>query len=176
MHSHFSIAYIAHVSGFQSRLRGLSFSLSLSLSLCYNTGGVRDVKREIEYGDELKVMNKFGLERDDLNFRCPSTILNSMADEISSDWPMIGPALDVSTEELKSITQDCSHSSPKQKATATLDAWAEKKGREATCLKLAEALHKCKNISTLEKFYEEVKREVEKRCDTRTLPAQLVRG
>ena len=134
------------------------------------------MNREIESGDELKVMNKFGLENDDLNFRCPSTILNSMAGEISSDWPMIEQALDVSTEELKSIPQDCFHSSPKQIAADMLDAWAEEKGREATCLKLAEALHKCKNISTLEKFYEEVKCEVEKRCDTRTLPAQLVRG
>ena len=134
------------------------------------------MKRKIESREEteLKVMNKFGLERDDLKFRCPSRVLHSIAGEMIDDWPMIGQSLDVSTEELKSISQDPSHSSPKQKAVAMLDAWAKEKGREATCLKLAEALHKCKKISTLEKFCKDVKPEVEKRRDITTLPAQLV--
>ena len=134
------------------------------------------MKRKIESGeeDELKVMNKFGLERDDLKFRCPSRVLNSIAGEMIDDWPMVGQALDVSTEKLKSIPQDPSHSSPKQKAVAMLDAWAKEKGREATCLKLAEALYKCKKISTLEKFCEEVKTEVKKSRDMTTLPAQPV--
>ena len=134
------------------------------------------MKRKIESGEEteLKVMNKFGLERDDLNFRCPSSIFNSIVGEIIDDWPMVGQVLDVSTRKLKSIPQDHSHASPKQKAAAMLDAWAEEKGKEATCLKLAEALHKCKKISTLEKFCEEVKPEVKKRRDMTTLPALLV--
>ena len=134
------------------------------------------MKRKIESGeeDELKVMNKFGLERDDLKFRCPSRVLNSIAGEIIDDWPMVGQALDVSTEELKSIPHSHSHASPKQKAVAMLDAWAKGKGREATCLKLSEALYKCKKISTLEKFCEDVKPEVDKRRDMTTLPAQLV--
>ena len=125
------------------------------------------MKRKTVSGEEIerkeqKVMNKFDLERDDLKFRCPSNILNSIAGEIVDDWNMIGRELDVSTKVLKSIPLNRFLNSPEEQAVAMLDAWAEEKGREATCLKLANVLLKRNKISTLENFCELVKLEVDK--------------
>ena len=125
------------------------------------------MKRKTVSGEEIErkeqnVMNKFDLERDDLKFRCPCSISNSIAGEIVDDWRMIGCELDVSSKVLKSIPLNRDLHSPEEQAVAMLDAWAEEKGREATCLKLANVLLKRNKISTLENFCELVKLEVDK--------------
>ena len=125
------------------------------------------MKRKSVSGEESerkkqKVINQFDLERDDLNFICPSNILNSIAGEIVDDWNMIGRELGVSTKVLKSIPLNRDLHSPEEQAVAMLDAWAKEKGREATCLKLANVLLKRNKISTLENFCELVKLEVDK--------------
>ena len=125
------------------------------------------MKRKSVSGEESerkkqKVINQFDLERDDLNFICPSNILNSIAGEIVDDWRMIGCELGVSSKVLKSIPLNRFLNSPEEQAVAMLDAWAEEKGREATCLKLANVLLKRNKISTLENFCELVKLEVDK--------------
>ena len=118
------------------------------------------MKRERESGEENDrkkpiVMNKFGFERDDL--KCPRRIYNRIACEIVDDWNMIGRLLDVSHKALTSIRQDLSLNSSEERAAAMLDTWVEEKGRDATCLKLAEVLLERKHISTLEKFCKLVK-------------------
>ena len=93
----------------------------------------------------------FGLNEEDLDIKCPREIINKIAGEILGDWNAVGNELDVSKRRLNVIRCDHTLSGPEQKAFALLDAWTEEKGRAgATCLKLAEALHRRTMTSTIE--------------------------
>ena len=92
-----------------------------------------------------------GLKEKDLDIKCPREIINKLAGEILGDWNAVGNELDVSKRRLKAIHHDHTLSGPEQKAFALLDAWTEEKGRAgATCLKLAEALHRRTMTDTIE--------------------------
>ena len=106
------------------------------------------------------VLKTFGLERKNLSdIRCPRDIIDSIAGELigDSEWYFVARALEVSDKSLKSIHDDHTLTSLERKAVAALDAWAEEKGSEATCLKLAKALHDRKKRSTLESLFKKVK-------------------
>ena len=107
-------------------------------------------------GDVLRI---YDLKEDDLNFKCPRKILNKLAGEIIVGWYMVGRELGVSKKGLNAIRYDHTLSGPEEKAVGLLDAWTAEKGREATCLKLAEALHRRKMTSTIEILCEMVEPE-----------------
>ena len=104
------------------------------------------------------VLKAFDLESQDLEFICPSKIRGSIAGELikNSEWSHLVRELDVSDKGLDSIHEDRTLS-PEGKAVAALNVWAEEKGREATCLKLAEALHARIKTNTLESLCKKVK-------------------
>ena len=103
------------------------------------------------------VLNKhFDLESKDLDFRCPLNVRDRIVGELVGDWYVVGRTLNVSVSKLNSIRDNHTLPKPEDKAVAALDAWDEEKGSEATCLKLAEALHYHKKISTLEILCKEV--------------------
>ena len=110
--------------------------------------------------DKLKSL---GLEKEDLNFKCPRDVLTSIAGEFIGQWNLVGRALGVSDPALRSIPLNCTITSPEEEVTAMFDAWDQQKGREATCLKLAEVLYGRTMTATLELFCEKVKPEVAKR-------------
>ena len=102
------------------------------------------------------VLKERGLERKDLDIKCPRDIRDSIADEIIVDGYHVGRTLNVSDTRLNSIRRNTSFTEPKDKAVAYLDAWAEEHGSGATCLKLAEALEAHIKTSTLECLCEKV--------------------
>ena len=104
------------------------------------------------------VLERFGLEKQDLDFHCPPTIGFKIAvrPELIGNWYIIGRTLEVSVGKLKSIRDNHTLPKPEDKAIAALDVWDEEKGSKATCLKLAEALYDYKMISVLEFLCEEV--------------------
>ena len=117
------------------------------------------------------VLKYFGLEKQDLDFHCPPTIGFKIAvrPELIGNWYIIGRTLDVSLGKLDSIRDDhVTRPSPVLKAVGALDAWDVEYGSEATCLKLAEALHHHKIISVLEFLCEEVKVYLEKTSESAT--------
>ena len=119
----------------------------------------RAVARAIDKMDG--VLKQFDLERKDLDFRCPRNIRDRIAGELvaNSGWYLVGRALNVSDKSLDAILSDnVNRPTPELKAVAALDAWDEEHGeREATCLKLADALHAHNKRSTLEILCEEVR-------------------
>ena len=103
------------------------------------------------------VLNEHNLERKDLDFKCTPIIRSRIASQIVDEWYFIGRELDVTQEKLSSIRHDNSlYTLPEEKAIATLDAWADEYGKEATCFKLAEALWRRKKTSVIESLCEEV--------------------
>ena len=104
------------------------------------------------------VLKQFDLERLNLDFRCPRNVRDRIAGELIDVWYLVGRTLKVSDSRLNCIRVDSvTLPKPEDKAVAALDAWNEEEGRGATCLKLAEALHDHKKISTLEILCEEVR-------------------
>ena len=102
------------------------------------------------------IFNNRGLERRDLNFKCPRKIINRIAAEIIDVWYLLGRALDVSEKKLIAIRCN-NYLSLEEKAVAVLDAWAEEYGSGATCCQLAEALYdRCKKTNITEILCEEV--------------------
>ena len=111
------------------------------------------------------ILNKYELERKDLDFKCPPGTRDRVADELVDDWRKIGRTLNVSETKLKSIRHDNTFPRPEDKASASLDAWAEEYGESATCLLLAKALYRHKKRNVLEILCKEVQR-VEKHATT----------
>ena len=107
------------------------------------------------------VLKRYNLERKNLDFRCPCDIRDRIACELVDGWYVVGRTLKVSVSKLNSIRVDnVTLLKPEDKAVAALDAWDEEKGSEATCLKLAEALHRHKKTATLEILCQEVNRKI----------------
>ena len=105
------------------------------------------------------VLKQYNFERKDLNFKCTRNIINRIAGQIIGDreWYFIGRELEVTEEKLTSIRIDNSlYILPEEKAIAALDAWAHENGKDATCLKLAEALWRRKKTSVIEILCDEV--------------------
>ena len=96
------------------------------------------------------VLRIYGLEKKDLDIKCPRKIRDRIAGEIIVDWNTVGRELDVSKKRLNAIRYDDTCFGPEEKAVGLLDAWTEEKGRGATCLKLAEALDRRKMTRTIE--------------------------
>ena len=108
------------------------------------------------------VLRNYDLKEDDLKFKCPRKIINKLAGEIIGDWDMVGRELGVSKKRLNAIRYDHTLSGPEEKAVGLLDAWTEEKGTGATCLKLAEALHRRKMTRTIEILCEMVEPQMKK--------------
>ena len=117
-----------------------------------NTIGPRPLSKETKKMDHI--LNQYSLVRKDLDFKCTPKIIIRIAGRIIDEWYFIGRELDVTEKKLTSI-RDSSHS-PEEKAVAALDAWADEYGKEATCLKLAEALWRRKKTSVIEILCEKV--------------------
>ena len=116
------------------------------------------------------VLKHFNLERQDLDFRCPRKIRDRIAGELVGDWYVVR-TLNVSDSRLNSIRVDnVTLPKPEDKAFAALDAWDEEKGREATCLKLVEALHENKKTATLEILCQEVNSKITSKSATTSGP------
>ena len=94
--------------------------------------------------------------RKKLDIKCSREIRDKIAAEIVDVWDLLGRTLEVSDKNLKSIRYDISLALPEKKAVAVLDTWAEELGSGATCLKLAEALHRHKKTRVIELLFKEL--------------------
>ena len=103
------------------------------------------------------ILNSHGLDRKDLDLKCPREIRDRIAAEVIDEWYMFGRELKVSQEKLTSTRRDSSLT-PEEKAVDVLDAWAEEHGSRATCLTLARTLYGRKKTNVLEILCDEVKR------------------
>ena len=106
-----------------------------------------------------KILDDRELTRSDLEFHCPRKTRDMVAEEIVDEWYLIGRALNVSESKLKSIRSDSRLSGPEEKAVATMDAWADENGEQATILKLVEALDRRKKRSIIDSICREVQRD-----------------
>ena len=88
--------------------------------------------------------------------KCPRKIRDKIVATVIDECYLLGRELDVSDQKLTSIRRDSSLTLPEEKAVAVLDAWAEEHGNKATCLKLAEALHRRKKTRVIEILCDEV--------------------
>ena len=82
-----------------------------------------------------------------------------VAEEIVDEWYLTGRALNVSESKLKAIKSDSRLSGPEEKAVATMDTWADENGKQATILKLVEALYRRKKRSIIDSICREVQRD-----------------
>lgn len=106
-----------------------------------------------------KILDDRELTQSDLEFHCPRKTRDMVAEEIVDEWYLIGRALNVSESKLKSIRSDSKLSGPEEKAVATMDAWADENGEQATILKLVEALYRRKKRSIIDSICREVQRD-----------------
>ena len=83
------------------------------------------------------ILRMYGLERRHLQLACPRDIKLRIAERISN-WKMIGTLLGFDRIRLYAIDRE-NHTEDERKV-ALFDAWSERDGNEATCLKLAEVL------------------------------------
>lgn len=106
--------------------------------------------------DEILAVHE--LTRSDLEFHCPRKTRDMVAGEIVDEWYLTGRALNVSESKLKAIRNDINLSGPEEKAVATIDAWEDENGEQATVLKLVEGLYRRKKRNIIDSLCREVQR------------------
>ena len=105
--------------------------------------------------DELDtILQVQGVERRHLDLTVDQDIKLRISEKIL-DWKMVGRYLNFRREQLKAIDRD--HDSEDQRKAALFDAWSERDGSGATCLKLAEVLYRRERRDLVELLCELVK-------------------
>ena len=99
-------------------------------------------------------MLRHGLKAEDLDKQCPLEVRNEVAVKIA-DWEMVGHCFNFPLEKIEDIKLD--NESQERCKIALLDTWSEREGKEATCLKLADVLHRCKRQDLVEFLCEKIK-------------------
>ena len=84
------------------------------------------------------LISHHGLKVKDLWLECPRRIMDKIALKLT-DWKIAGRFFDLPREKLAAIERD--NDTEEQRRVALLDAWGEREGKGATCIKLAEVLH-----------------------------------
>ena len=101
-----------------------------------------------------EILLRHGLKAEDLDKQCPLEVRNEVAVKIT-DWEMVGHCFNFPLEKIEDIKLD--NESLERCKVALLDTWNEREGKEATYLKLANVLHRCKRNDLVEFLCEKVK-------------------
>ena len=99
-------------------------------------------------------MSHHGLEKKDLERRCPQGVRITIATKLV-DWKTTGHYFEVPAEKLAAIERE--HATEDQRRIALLDCWDKREGRSASCLKLANVLHRCERRDLVELLCTEMK-------------------
>jgi hypothetical protein len=93
-----------------------------------------------EQGPSLNdILSQYALNETDLKMKCPQDVRNEIAIKLI-DWKMIGYFLGFPAEKLTSIGRE--NETEDLCKVALLDSWSKREGEGASCLKLADALHR----------------------------------
>ena len=101
-----------------------------------------------------EVLSRYGLERKDLERKCPAGIRLEIAEHLG-DWKMAGRYLNIDPQKLLDIQVE--NLKEERKIVALLDAWDDREGKGATYLKLTEAFHHGNRTDLVEKLCEKIK-------------------
>ena len=85
------------------------------------------------------ILSHYGLKEKDLERQCPPGIRIKIATKLV-DWKTTGHYFGVPAEKLAAIDQE--NATEDQRRIALLDCWEKREGRNASCLKLADVLHR----------------------------------
>ena len=100
------------------------------------------------------ILSRHGLEKKDLERRCPQGVRITIATKLV-DWKTTGHYFGVPTEKLAAIDRE--HATEDQRRIALLDCWDKREGRGASCLKLADVLHRRDRADLVELLCTEMK-------------------
>jgi hypothetical protein len=101
------------------------------------------------------ILSHHGLEKKDLERRCPQGVRITIATKLV-DWKTTGYYCGVSAEKLAAIDRE--HVTEEQRRIALLDCWEKREGRSASCLKLADVLHRRERRDLVELLCTEMKK------------------
>ena len=100
------------------------------------------------------ILSHHGLEKKDLERQCPPGIRITIATKLV-DWKTTGHYFGVPAEKLAAIDRE--NATEDQRRIALLDSWEKREGRNASCLKLADVLHRRERRDLVELLCTEVK-------------------
>ena len=101
-----------------------------------------------------EILHTYRLDRRHLELKCSRDIQLRISEKVL-DWKMIGRLLNFRPEQLEAIDSD--YRTEDQRKTALFDAWSNRDGSEATCLKLSEILLRRQRRDLVELLCELVK-------------------
>ena len=101
------------------------------------------------------ILSKYDLKIKHLQGKCPRSVRLEIAKELI-DWEMVGYYLDLSEQDLTAVKRE--KDTEDQRRIAMLEIWHKRKGRDATYLKLANALLRHSRKDTAELLCQIVKK------------------
>ena len=84
------------------------------------------------------ILSRHGLTKERLQEECLQEVRLKIAAKLE-DWKMVGHFLSISTEKLKAIERE--NDTEDLRRVAMLDTWHKREGKDANCLRLANALY-----------------------------------
>ena len=102
----------------------------------------------------IDILSHHGLEKKDLERQCPPRTRISIAAKLV-DWKTTGYYFGVPAEKIAAIDRE--NSTEDQRRIALLDCWEKREGRNASCLKLADVLHRRERRDLVEQLCAEIK-------------------
>ena len=100
------------------------------------------------------ILSHHGLERKHLERQCPPGIRITIATKLV-DWKTTGHYFGLPAEKLAAIDRE--NATEDQRRIALLECWEKREGRNASCLKLADVLHRRERRDLVELLCAEVK-------------------
>ena len=100
------------------------------------------------------ILSHHGLQNKDLERQCPQGIRITIATKLV-DWKTTGNFFGVPAEKLAAIDRE--HETEDQRRIALLDYWDKREGRRASCLKLADVLHRRERADLVDLLCTEMK-------------------
>ena len=110
----------------------------------------------LDAGPSLEdILSRHGLERQHLERQCTRPIRITIATRLV-DWKTTGHYFGIPAERLAAIDRE--HATEDQRRIALLDCWENREGSNASCLKLADVLHRRGRSDLVELLCTEVQR------------------
>ena len=100
------------------------------------------------------ILSHYGLERKHLERPCPTDVRITIATRLL-DWKTTGRYFGLPEEKLTAIKRD--NETEDQRRIALLDCWEKREGSNASCLKLADVLHRRERGDLVDLLCAEVK-------------------
>ena len=94
------------------------------------------------------ILSRCGLEKKDLEQKCSNDVILEISESLGEDWELTGRYLGFTRSQIKDIKAE--NNTGALRRLTMLEDWEERDGEGATCLKLAEALHRRKRTDLVE--------------------------